>query len=73
VSGFRDKSFCGSDCTDTSCDRNVTDEVKAAARRWWAGIRPDTEAPGWGPPMLMADYSSICPDYRPQEVTHGPV
>jgi len=34
---FRDMTFCVSmNCTN-KCGRKLTDEVRAAARRWWGG------------------------------------
>lgn len=37
--GFQDRTFCSGDgCAKfNSCPRALTDEVRAAAERWWGG------------------------------------
>lgn len=52
---FRDKTFCGSDCTNKSCHRFFGDDQKAAARAWWGS----DEAP-----VAFTDFSPTCPDYE---------
>jgi hypothetical protein len=36
---FRDRSYCAGLCAgcDQACDRLLTDNVRAAAERWWGG------------------------------------
>ena len=51
---FRDKTFCGSDCTNTDCGRYFGAAEEEAARRWWGGD---------GAPVAYANFSATCPDY----------
>jgi len=51
----RDMTFCASDCINADCERRLTDEVKAAARKWWGKD---------GAPIAMADMSGACSFYR---------
>ena len=39
---YKGKSFCSErHCKNTSCDRNYTQEIDAAAQRWWnKGLPP---------------------------------
>jgi hypothetical protein len=55
---FRDRQFCASDCVNSDCYRNFSDEQKAAAEKWWGG--PDA-------PIDLADLSDGCADYKPGE------
>lgn len=36
---FRDRSYCAGLCAgyDQACDRLLTDDIRAAAERWWGG------------------------------------
>ena len=58
---FRDREFCGSDCTNTGCDRIITDKVRSDALAWTRTFKPDAE----GGLLAIADRSSRCPDYQP--------
>ena len=53
---FRDKTFCGSDCTNHDCGRHFGEVEKIAAEVWWGGP---------GAPVALASFSDDCPDYRP--------
>lgn len=38
---YKDMTFCGYlGCANKDCERRLTDEVKAAARRWWGKDNP---------------------------------
>jgi hypothetical protein len=56
---FRDRAWRSrsEECLTESCDRKVTEDVRAAARRWWGG--PDA-------PFSLMDMSSRCGAYRPK-------
>lgn len=55
---FKDQTFCGSDCVNEDCHRYFGDAQRAEAKAWAArsGLR--------FPPVMMADYSKRCDDYR---------
>jgi hypothetical protein len=44
---YRDMTFCVSPACANKCGRKLTDEVRAAAKRWWKGD---------GAPISMAEY-----------------
>ena len=52
---YKDKTFCKSDCVNTSCFRNFTDEERANSVKWWGGE---------GAPIAMADFSKECDVYK---------
>jgi len=54
--GYKDKTWCMSDCTNTDCFRNFTDKDREQAIKWWGN---DTF------PIAMRDYSKECEDYKP--------
>lgn len=39
---YKDRAFCSMShkCTDVSCSRNFSDEVRAQAVKWWGGEDP---------------------------------
>lgn len=44
---FRDTTFCVSENCKNECGRQLTEEVKEAAKEWWGGE---------GAPIAMAHY-----------------
>ena len=58
---FRDKTWCGSDCTNRACHRFFGPAQAAAARDWWPH---DPE----NAPVSFADYSGNCGDYQPPKM-----
>jgi hypothetical protein len=63
---FRDRSFCskGDQCVTSNdrCGRKFTDEDKAAAAKWWEGMKGE-------PPVAFMDFSQSCGMYQPKEMT----
>ena len=57
---YRDRSYCDARCAPTDCDRNITDDVLEAARKWWADM------PG-EPPFCVFPYSKGCNSFIPVE------
>ena len=55
---YKDKTWCESNCTDSTCHRRLTEEVWAKAKLW-AGKD--------NPPVARADFSAKCPDYTPPD------
>lgn len=55
---YKDKSFCGSDCTNQECHRFLSPAVRVGARRWWYHD-PDNA------PIATVDFSGTCPVYKP--------
>lgn len=53
---YKDKTFCGSDCKNTLCHRNITPEVIAGGTAWWGS--DDF-------PMATSDFSKHCDSYQP--------
>lgn len=51
---YKDKTFCNSDCTNTTCYRFMYKDLRK-------------EAADFGLPLALADYSSYCKDYIKQE------
>ncbi len=51
---YKDKTFCGSDCTNTRCYRHFGENEASSARRWWG--KPN-------PPVAYSDYSDTCLAY----------
>lgn len=57
--GYKDRTFCQSDCTDTKCFRFISDEVRAGARKW-------ADSFGMKEALLaVSDFSRSCPYYTP--------
>ena len=59
---YKDKTFCNSDCVNTDCYRNFTDEERANSIKWWEGFGEDLQ--DQGPPIAMADFSKDCDGYK---------
>lgn len=38
--GYRDRAWCCSKACKNKCGRKVTEEVMAAAVKWWGGPKP---------------------------------
>lgn len=55
---YRDKTFCGAPCQNTTCHRLLTEEIREKAEKWWGG--PDA-------PMSISDFSSTCSTFQPKE------
>ena len=53
---YRDRTFCEACCGTRSCPRMLTDEVRAAARRWWGSDDP---------PITVADLHQTCSAWTP--------
>lgn len=51
---YKDKSFCASDCVNTSCDRHFGPEQEKAAREWWGSDDA---------PVAFMDFSGRCDEY----------
>jgi len=60
---YKDMSFCGSDCTNSSCFRHFGEAEKKGAEMWWGG--PNA-------PVAFMDFSGSCPDYKPKGVCTEP-
>lgn len=54
---FRDRSYCSANCKNLNCDRNFTDELHEAARKWWGGDNA---------PVAFMDFSPTCQEYDPR-------
>lgn len=63
---FKDKTFCSSDCVNTACDRNVTDQVRADALAWTQSFAKLDY-----PLMMWADLSARCGEYKAPTTTEG--
>lgn len=59
---FRDKTFCGSDCTRKTCWRHFGAADRVAARAWWSHD-PDNA------PIAFAPLHEMRPDYQPPATT----
>lgn len=53
---YKDRTFCDSDCKNTDCFRNFTDDERRGARMWWHHD-PDNA------PIAFADFSETCEEY----------
>lgn len=51
---YKDKAFCGSDCINTDCHRNMSPEEYERAQTWWGSVPV---------PIAWADFSVECADY----------
>ncbi len=51
---YKDRTFCGSDCTNTACSRHFGDDDLEAAKKWWDGEKP---------PIMFAAMSHDCQSY----------
>lgn len=50
---YRDMTFCRSENCRNECGRQLTDEVRAGAARWWAS--PDNPK-GEGAPICVGEF-----------------
>jgi len=53
---YKDRTFCDSDCINTHCFRNFSDDERRAARMWWSHD-PDNA------PIAFTDFSKECEAY----------
>lgn len=53
---YKDMTFCSSDCVNTDCRRNFTDQVQEDAKKWWGDIEGE-------PPIAFSDFSQSCEQY----------
>ena len=51
---YKDKTFCSVKCDELKCSRNLTEEVRKAAREWWGSDNA---------PIAVADLSN-CGMYK---------
>jgi hypothetical protein len=51
---YKDRTWCGSDCINTDCPRNMTPDEYDRAKVWWGSVPV---------PIAFADLSKDCPDY----------
>jgi hypothetical protein len=49
--GYKDMTFCADECSNKECFRQITEEVKAAGKRWWGS--EDF-------PMYQANFKHTC-------------
>ncbi len=61
---YRDMTFFSAACRNETCERRLTDRVKANAQAWWERTFPQSQI---GAPIAMADFSSTCPDFQSVE------
>lgn len=55
---YKDMTFCSSDCINTICHRNFTEEEAIKSVKWWGS--PDA-------PVAFSDFSKDCEYYKPEE------
>ena len=53
---YRDRTYCTAACATTECSYMLTDEVRAAAARWWGSEDA---------PIARGDFSKGCPVFQP--------
>lgn len=53
--GYKDMTFCSSDCTNKTCFRFFGDDQRKGAVAWWGGE---------GAPIAFSDFSKRCEDYK---------
>lgn len=53
---YKDRTFCNSDCKNTTCFRYFGKEAREGSRKWWSHD-PDNA------PVAMADFSPDCEGY----------
>lgn len=54
---YKDRTFCLSDCVNTTCFHHFGEEERKGARLWWSHD-PDHV------PVAMSDFSKNCKDYK---------
>lgn len=52
---YKDRKFCSAQCKNDKCDRQFTDEIHEAARKWWGGDDA---------PIAFMDFSTTCQEYQ---------
>jgi hypothetical protein len=52
---YKDMTFCKSDCINTNCFRNWTEEKSKDAKKWWGSDNA---------PVAFSDFSKDCKDYK---------
>jgi hypothetical protein len=52
---YMDRTYCDSDCTNTSCSKRLTEEVKRDAVAWWGSEDA---------PIATSDMTVECHDYQ---------
>lgn len=52
---YKDLTFCSAQCKNDKCDRQFTDEIHEAARKWWGGDDA---------PIAFMDFSTTCQEYQ---------
>jgi len=57
---YKDRTFCDSDCTQSSCYRFFSSEQKEGARRWWSHD-PDNA------PIAFSNFSKTCEAYKGED------
>lgn len=56
---FHDRAFCGSDCVNRKCSRNLTPEFERDARRWWEQFKSAEPVP-----IAYCDFRTGCNAYE---------
>lgn len=54
---YKDQTFCASDCTNTKCFRNFSEEQREGARLWWKGMPGEAL-------IAFSDFSKGCKEYK---------
>lgn len=54
MNGYKDMTFCSSDCANKPCHRYFGEYHRQQSRKWWGGDDP---------PVAWSDFSGDCPDY----------
>ena len=57
---YRDRTWCGSDCVNAECSRNISTEVMATAKVWWQGFNSKDPVP-----FATMDLRKGCDEYQP--------
>jgi hypothetical protein len=52
---YKDKTFCKSDCVNSTCYRFLSDAERLEAIKWWGSEDA---------PIAYSDFSKNCPDYK---------
>lgn len=60
--GYKDKTWCSSDCANVACHRNFNESEQKNAVRWWGDENF---------PLVVADFESDCDDYMSPEKNNG--
>lgn len=53
---FKDMTFCESNCANIKCHRNITEQVKEEAEKWWGSKDY---------PIATADFAPACAKHIP--------